>query len=282
MTKIAHNRNHHCLLLVLCPIAMLPAAPGCNGVGATLTSSDSALMPGQFVELFSSKIQSGTTLKVRFQGPGGFDVEAETILTDNGSARVAVPPLIDMQTGEFLEGEVQVSLPELSGGSVALTVQTLPQINSPFPGALLREVLLMSLELADAAEAKAAAIAADLPSAVESPSDLEFFTPQRAAIAAILEELDATGQLTVEAANGTIVTLTAQDLALGDRLLASYLVGIIDETGGDSSVALKTATRLQGEGEPILDYDALAAEFRRVSNNIVNGGGAFLGSMTLF
>lgn len=262
-----------------CPTAGAPGGGGGGGGGLKLSSAK--LNPGQFLTLSQSSIVAGSTVNVRFEGPDGFDVEVETILTDNGSAKVAVPPLIDMQTGEFLEGEVQVSLTGSSGGSAALTIQSLPRINSPSPGALLREVFLMSLELADAAEAKAAAIAADLPGAVESPSDLEFFTQQRAAVAAILEELDATGQLTVEAGNGTIVTLTAQDLAMCDRLLAGYLVGIIDETGGDSTVALKATAQFQGEGGSILDYDALKEEFRRAANNIVNGGGAFLGSMTL-
>ena len=111
---------------------------GCGGGGSgavdggTVTSTQKALkvlpdqvVPGTFITIEDDSIREDSTIEVTFSDPSGFEVVLDQKeITEESIAKIAVPPLIDVDTGNLKTGKLTVALP--NGRHKTLTVEALP------------------------------------------------------------------------------------------------------------------------------------------------------------
>ena len=200
-----------CILSVSCSPTGLPTG------SPSLSKTRAA--PGEYLIIEHDGIEAGLPAMVIFTAPDGTRIEVPTYDVANGSLGVAVPPVYNPSTASIGAGRFTVTIEDLEGQST-LDVDDLPTISGLEPGAMLKIVL----ETAIAEHQRTIAnfeIMAEQGGPDGPAVDTASATSEIARLQAILDELNATGQLVVELEGIGTATVTSELLALGDRILVS-------------------------------------------------------------
>lgn len=204
--------------------------------------SAAALTPGEMLTIFHPSITAGSRVTVAFRGADRYAIAVATDLTEDGAARIAVPPYIDTETAQFTAGEVAVSIPGVD--PQPLLIRELPEVDAA-PGELTVTLLDIAAEnMFDALDGVEALVA---ETGVEQPQLVSALLDNIDVVETMADEIDFSGHLTLETPTGPAV-LGPQHLALLDRLIAAPFLGGIAELGAGAS--LRSA---RGPGLPTSD-----------------------------
>ncbi len=210
------------VLLIVTPAFITSCSDGVGGIAAaTLSLSKSSVSPGEMITLFSKAIIQGGAVQATFRGDNGYEVVVELLDTQDGSARVMVPPYFDPATGIFQAGTVSVSI----SGVVeerSLKIGNLPDTGEIEPGEILRAVLEVAIESYEFNLINIDTIDAELGGAVDPSPATTAINDQIAALQAMLDELDATGQITVDLGDGQTAALGSNELKIADQILLAF------------------------------------------------------------
>lgn len=219
---------------------------GCAAQPDDLSLSARALAPGEMLTIFHPSIIAGRAVTVTFRGPDRYVLTVSTDLTENGAARIAVPPFIDTTSFRFTSGEVAVSIGGVDSEQ-SLVIEELPQVQA-VPGDLTVALLDFGIDslagALDGLDALAAETGVDqshLAAALENRIDV---------MADMADEIDNFGRLTLGTPSGPVV-LRAENLVLLDRLVAASVVGAVTQAGGAATgagAAAVCSTLLTREG----------------------------------
>ncbi len=145
----AHLQKFWCGgLVILVAVFIIGCGGGGSGAvdGGTVTSTQKALkvlpdqvVPGTFITIEDDSIREDSTIEVTFSDPSGFEVVLETEITEESIAKIAVPPLIDVDTGNLKTGKLTVALP--NGRHKTLTVEALPALSGLEAGYVVKAYL---------------------------------------------------------------------------------------------------------------------------------------------
>ncbi|MFQ5491832.1 MAG: hypothetical protein ACE5GE_14020 [Phycisphaerae bacterium] len=219
----------HLSLWTGCTVSVSGGGAGGGGGGkpgsGSLTLSSSSVAPGGLVTVSHPGISAGSIIEVEFSGPNGFAVTVEGVDTQNGSTRIAAPPLMDLTTGQTSAGQVSVSVKGLTG-QASLFIDDLPQVENLEPGTIVVFYLQTTIEELQAVRVDLAQIEADFPGAVTGTSGLVLIDEQIRDLQATIAQLENGQPITVELPGGGQATLTTADLQFADRWLASMLDGL--------------------------------------------------------
>lgn len=235
-------------LMVVTPLI----APGCGLPIPTIPAlglSSTKLDVGAFLTIRHDAITPGSTVAVLFRGPAGTVTRVKTSYTQEGLARVPVPPLFDAVSGELASGAATVSIEGIASDQ-SITINAPPVLENRAPGEFTMLFLqtcinnystglgeLAGLDPAVLAQVNAAGMAADMQAGLNQ-------------LQAIINEIAATGQWTTQV-DGRVVTLTGRDLAAADRVLAAVVAGLVAEFEAVSpSVAKSKAAAASAPASP--------------------------------
>jgi hypothetical protein len=158
-------------------------------------------------------------VEVTFRGLDGLVVTAGTDLTERGAARIAVPPFVQMRSGQFSSGTVTVSIAGVASAR-SLAIEAPPGVDAD-PGDLTVDLLDFAIE--------------KLFEAVDDAEDFEdeTGTDQSELVDALFSQIDILiemsdeiffdGRLTIGTSTGPAV-IAGSNLANLDRLLAAPFV----------------------------------------------------------
>jgi hypothetical protein len=197
-------------------------------------------VPGTFLAIEDDSISGDSSLEVTFSDASGFKVVLETALTEPGKATIALPPLIDIDTGEIKSGNLTVSL--ANGKKAEVTIDELPALADIDDGYVVEAYLQQARDDLEANLAEIISLAmeyqydtTELESQVQIQIDL---------ISDELNELRTQGTLTVYSHDSGKLVLSADELKKVDQLLFAILYGIHAEAGSSAiGSALSNATR---------------------------------------
>ena len=185
---------------------------------------------------------------------GGLPTSVPAVAATSTTAQISVPPFLNMRTGTFTAGTVDVQVIQLDGDTLATSnVVTGLQINAPpaipagvAPGAITLEFLAVSMNVSSTIQLDAATnsslanLAADLS---QYDADLRSLV---AAIGTISN--DPSQSVTVATANGLTFSLNAQVLSLSDQLSLTYVQQFVAQMGKSlETVSNLARTRTESE-----------------------------------
>lgn len=200
--------------------------PGDTDDQSGITLSATQLSPGQFLTIYHPSIETGDEVVVTFEGTGGYVVRAKTGLTEDGSAKVPVPPIIDTATLLYGEGEVRVSMDGV-GDNQPLYIEPLQPVQNAEPGEITRAAVDFAIENLSSGlqdiESYADRSGADLSASILAIEE------QLSFLQTISAELEHQ-QLTLETGNGAVV-LTGEDLQRIDQLIAAGIFSTAEALG---------------------------------------------------
>lgn len=210
------------LLLIVTPSFIT----GCSGGPATIAAgalslSKSSAAPGEVITIYSEAIAQGATVQAFFRSSSGYEVVVELLNTQNGSAQVMVPPYLDPATGTFQAGTVSVSISGVAAEQ-SLKIGDLPDTGGIEPGGIYRAVLEVAIESYQFNLINIDTIDAELGYAVDASAANLAIDAQIAALQASLNELESTGQVTVDLGTGQTVVLGSDELRTADRILLAF------------------------------------------------------------
>ena len=207
-----------------------------GGGDAGLRLSSSKLNPGQFLTLSHDSIEKGIPLSIEFNGSGGYAVTVLSHDVEDGSVRVAVPAFVDFTMGTIGPGDVTVSISGIEG-QAALHINDLPPLEGVEPGTVLALFLRSAIENYQKTIDNLTIIEAEFGSN-ETATRRDALTARIQQLEATLSELETTGQLVVDLGAAGSVTLSAEELRIGDRLLVSMLEDLDDLDGASAKDAV--------------------------------------------
>ncbi len=219
---------------------------GCAAEPSGLSLSAPALAPGEMLTIFHPSITAGRAVTVTFRGPDQYVLTASTDLTENGAARIAVPPFIDTTSFRFTSGEVAVSIGGVDAEQ-SLVIGELPQVQA-VPGELT--VALLDFGIDSLAEALDNLDVLAAQTGVDQSQFAATLEDRIDVMADMADEIDNFGRLTLGTPSGSVV-LRAENLALLDRLVAASVVGAVTQAGGAATgagAAAVCSTLLTREG----------------------------------
>ena len=226
------------LLLIVTPVFMTGCSDGANGIaGATLSLSKSSVAPGEIITISSRAIVQGVPIQAIFRGDNGYEVVVELLDIHDGSARVMVPPYFDPDTGTFQASTVSVSLTGMAAER-NLKIGDLPDTGNAEPGEILRAVLEVAIESYQFNMINIDTIDAELGSAVDVSAATTAIMEQMIRLQTLLNELESTGQMTVDLGDGQTVILGSNELKIADQLLLAFFEQM--DTSSLTSKALPT------------------------------------------
>ncbi|MEA3332911.1 MAG: hypothetical protein U9Q58_04880 [Pseudomonadota bacterium] len=198
---------------------------GVSSNGSALTMSSSEAVPGSFITIEDDSIKEGEALNVTFADTSGYHVTLKTILTENGSARVPVPPVVDLSTGEFTSSEVTVTIP--SCAQAMLHILPLPDLPDLNPGDVVKMYLAYTKS--------------NLQTALDHMNQfsLEFdydtsgleqqIQNQINTIDASINEIETSAQMSMYSFYDGNIVLDQNDIRIFDQLLFAVLKGAMEE-----------------------------------------------------
>ncbi len=223
------------LLMIVTPLFV--TGSGCPGgmdpSGSTLVLSASSADPGQSITISSEAITPSITQNARFQTSDGYDVAVELLDVQEGSARVVVPPYLDPSTGDFGAREVTVSIDGVSG-SQPLAIGDLPDLGNADPGELLLALLEVTIESYEETLANLDEIQAETGEAIDSSEAEADLLDIIGTLTELRDELQQTGQITVDLGDGETQVLSGEDLRTADRLILALFDPIADDSTAKS------------------------------------------------
>jgi len=253
------------------PPATVPdnSADGGNAVPGAL---EAEMLPGAFMTIRDPAILAGQPVTVEFTGPAGFRATMEAYKTRAGEAAVPIPPLVDVATGEMVAGTLSYGV---LGSTLRSTVNVAapPPAEDTPPGAVLRIVLEAAAEEHERTYAAITQILTELganaPNA-ELPGDI---FAEGIALRARLATYDQTGQFVLPLRDGTWHTMTAEEMTLADRWLASLMDGLAEQMELEAGLpTAKLIARAQGQSPPRPRIDTMAQQgVQRVRQAIQTG-----------
>lgn len=238
-TSIRHQ--YTAVLGVFLMIAGPATFSGCGGatdvapVLSKLLLSVGTIAPGRFFTIEHPDIKAGSTVQVRFAGSNGYVFTFDAQNTENGRVRVAAPPVVDVQSGQFAAGDVTVSVVGLEG-EAGLSIEALPDTQGAAPGSVLRAVFAAALDDHTSLLGKIATVSEQTSGGADASGVESAANDMVQKLQSIINEYDATGSLTIQDADGTTRPMTTAELELADRYLAAILLGIAEEMSGGISL----------------------------------------------
>jgi hypothetical protein len=213
-------------------------------------------------------------VEAEFRGPDGYVARVESSYTEAGSAKIAVPPFVNPESGAFGTAEVNVSIAGFSSDQTVV-IESLPLVDESSPGFALELLLESAVEQYDAAVSNLAEIEAEHPE-LDSDAASTSLAEESTRLAAMLVELRTSGRLTVTLPDGSAATLGAAELTLGDRWVVAVLRGMEEELG----ISGKSSLRMQmipGFGDVQESINGVLSRLRTG----LNGGSVLLGVTSL-
>jgi hypothetical protein len=208
--------------------------PGSNTT-EELTVSRKDVVPFSFITIEDASLIAGEEIDVTFINDSGFELVLPTMLVEDGSAKISVPPYIDLSTGNIGQGSIVVSIP--GGKQVTLAAEALPELVDDAPGVLLKsflETMVQNYVLFSGELGKFQVSYGYDTTSLQDAVDLQID-----AINDTLNELASTGTLASEVDGEP---LQQGDLIRVDQLLYAISKGIYDEVNaGNPAVRLRTA-----------------------------------------
>jgi hypothetical protein len=199
-----------------------------------LTLSDRSAVPGRFIRIQDDSIQEGTALDVTFDDGNGYRVTVNTTLTEDGAARVPVPPVVDLTTGDFVSSAMTVSIP--SGARAALNVQPLPELTGWQPGEVVAmylshtiDNLTTALAGMDQFESIYGTDTAELKSQIQKQID---------GLKARVDEIENDSRMTFYSLYDGQIVFDEDDLARMDQYLHAVLDGALAERSASALAGL--------------------------------------------
>ncbi|MBN1827013.1 MAG: hypothetical protein JW958_12185 [Candidatus Eisenbacteria bacterium] len=279
------------LVSVLCSFLLVAHTPlafvGCGSGGEDTSGvtdtgppslSAAAAEPLGFLTVSHGSIRAGSTVAVEFRGAGDYLIHVETSDTDKGSAKVVVPPFIDMATGLPSSGKVTVAIGDYETDD-SLTILPLPTLDGVDGGEVLLELLHVAVAEYEDAEENLEDLYDEAGGAVNVDTSLAFIGEQIAVLERMIEQIEEEGALDIELESG-VTMLTADQLSIVDRLIAASLRGIAEELEipNWSSTRSFSFQRTVSSDEPLVDVQVVVDE---IKDRGVEGGRAYLGMFIL-
>ncbi len=216
--------------VVVAGMLVLSCEPtGSNGGVADVQLSASKTGPGSTVTIEHVWIEQNENLTVRFRGPGEMVIDVEAKAAATGAVEVVVPPYVD-DAGTVGAGSYAVSVLGLPG-AVMLEVEEPPALAGVAPGTVLAAMLRATIEDYEATMINLEQIAGQW-GAGDSGQTLAELESQLAELRGMLEELETTGQVTVDLGADGVAVLGAEQLHMADRVMAGIIRGSDLANGG--------------------------------------------------
>ena len=230
---------------------------GCGGGGGSsggdskdtqkeITLSGSQFVPGQFLTISHPTITAGSDSVVQLKGADGYSVDLQSSLTEDGSVQVVIPPYINPQTGEFISGEISISVQGIELEK-SITISELPEIESVDPGsalkALLEEEIIILQEIRSQLE-----ISSENLDNTDISTATDAIDEYIAVINQMISEMETEGTLTVPVADGGDIVLNSDELLTADRLIVALLEGLLEEFSISPS-QMRSLIDSQAEGD---------------------------------
>lgn len=244
---------------------------GCGGGGGgsaagaapsgDVTLSATAVEPTESFELRHGSIRRGATVEVQFDVAGFEYVLPFTALRD-GAVRVAVPPILDPATGAPTNGTAKLSLVGVSS-SATVDVGGLRVLEqSVGPGDACGTVIGQTVENLDRAKAELELLRDENPGEIDVADALAEIATNRARLMAIRDEVQSTGRMSIELADGGEIDLGPDDLKLADRFIATWLTNYVaaNDLATDAVVARVSSDK------PALTHEQIRELVRRVQS----------------
>ncbi len=217
------------------PLQVVPSAPPLVITSLSTTSA----APLQSLNITGSGFNSTADLSVRFSDDQEFTVDIPVVDVSATSVTVAVPPFVDVVTGEFASGTVNVQVVQSTGGVTVTSdpirgfqIQDLPTSLAPAGTATL-SFLIGAVDSARQLETDISGTALDTPeltAAIASQiTDLETLIDEITAV-----WLDPSRTFTLGSIGGSPIIADASDLLAVDRLVIGILLAQ-GESGAVSS-----------------------------------------------
>ena len=249
-----------CLALALNPLACGGSSGGGgNGGSSDLRLDQDILIPGRFLQVRHESIRSGNELEVTFAGAGGYEVVVTGASTENGLATVSVPPFVDLTTGTYEAGEVEVSIPGVSE-SRPFRIAAPPRVTGAPTGTAFGMLIADGLE--GLSDLRATVGTAALAGGLDVSAYLAEIDAMIDALETLRDEVeDGAIEMVVD---GEAVTLGEEEIAILDGLVVGMLLGIEEEiertTGAGTSSRTLQGSEAETSGEqPISAVKSLQA-----------------------
>jgi hypothetical protein len=198
---------------------------GTTNTTTPLSLSRTSAAPGEFISLFHGSISADSTVDVTFSGKNGYSITIQSADTSDGVVNVPVPVLIEPGDGSIIEGDITVKLAGV-GGPEPLHVNALPSLQGVAPGDVLVDVLGVAIDNYESAIDNLDIIAAR--ENVDNSSATAQLQDRIDSLRAMINELLAFGDLSVELPDGSSVIVPSEQIELIDRILASYAAGMTE------------------------------------------------------
>ena len=257
-----------CVFLTVMPSTLIPGCATAPPGGSETTLSKTQLTPGELLKITSASIQAGQTYDVEFRTAGGFVVPVEAEALADGELYVAVPPVLDPETGVFSSGVMTIFASALNLEE-SLSILELPAVQGAEAGAILEIVLEAAMGDYQGVVSNLPAVQAEAGGVVDATDTTVEINAQIDALQEMLTELQSSRTLTVTLPQGGTTTLTEAELRTADRLLLAYLAGVADEDVPDLSAKRSGAAhRDMGDCLAIADANQRLACIREVIGGI--------------
>ncbi|MCD6342768.1 MAG: hypothetical protein J7L76_03195 [Spirochaetaceae bacterium] len=250
---------------------------GGSSSGSVLTMSSSEAVPGSFITIEDDSIKEGEALNVTFADTSGYHVTLKTILTENGSARVPVPPVVDLSTGEFTSSEVIVTIP--SCAQVMLHILPLPDLPDVNPGDVVKMYLAYTKSNLQTV----------LDHMDQFSSEFDYDTSglkqqiqnQINTIDTSINEIETSAQMSMYSFYDESIALDQNDLGIFDQLLFAVLKGAMEEDlngpvkGNIVAVAVNMLSH-EDENVPLEELENWVNSTVKDSKILLVGGSVFV------
>jgi hypothetical protein len=203
---------------------------GCGGGGGsssepTLIISSNEAVPGSFITIEDNSIKEGETLNVTFEDTSGYEVTIKTILTEEGFARVPVPPVVNLSTGDFTSAKTTVSIP--SGGEAPLKILPLPELLGVPAGDIVRMYLVHTKKNFQTALNNLDQFATKF--SYDTSKLEQQLKTQITSLDSSIKEIDTSAQMSMYSFYDGEIILDQNDLGKLDQLLFAILKGAMEE-----------------------------------------------------
>jgi len=243
-----------------------------SNTATDLKISHTRAVPGTFITIEDSSIESDSGLDIKFSNSSGFDVVLKSSLTEKGRAKIPVPPYINNETGNFEAGNVTISI--TNGKQAAFQIEALPELAGFEAGSVLKSYLQAIVDNLN----EALVYLDDFE--VKYDHDVEGLKTQIQIqiddMKSTLNELNTLGTCEVTSLISGTSTLTEADLRIVEQLLYAMITGIYDEIQSESSPAMIAASSLN---LPPKWRQGLIAGVEKSSKQARGGMSALLGGL---
>lgn len=279
------------LLLASCTSGAGESAPAVS-VAGTPSLSAASIVPGHVLTVTSDAIRAGESVPIRLR-MGAMDLDVAVVAATDGQVDLVVPPYVDPSTGQ--PSPVDSQLTVAGGPAVGLRIEDLPPSMGEQPGDVLRAV--MAQTMTDLAQGRAALADVGARDGLDTSSTGALAEAVEADLGAAIDQLDASGTITLLGGPGGPVVMDAGQLENADRYLTAILQGQleylqqVDTSGTAGSAATADSASWTGgrssvvRAEPALVRADLAeqalARVRELRAQVDAGGKALLGQVSM-